>query len=112
MVEILKLKNPIKINGEEVNEVTYDFEALTPDDMGEAEKRMIQNKKTPAQIEEFNYTWHSYLFAAAAVKANPQNDVSDYRRLQGSDAVAARKLARNFIMAAEDGEEKTSDEQQ
>lgn len=113
MEAILKLKNPIKINDTEVNEVKYDFEALTPNDMAEAEKRMIQKQKISAQMEEFNYTWHSYLFAAAAVKANSENDIADYMRLTGSDAVKARYLGRNFIMAAEDGEGKeTSDEQQ
>lgn len=111
-MEKLPLRNPIKINGEEVKEVSYDFESLTPDDMGAAEKRMLQKQQISVQMEEFNYTWHSYLFAAAAVKANPQNDISDYIRLTGTDAMKARKLGRNFILAAEDGEEETSDEQQ
>lgn len=111
-MEKLVLKNPIKINDDEVKEITYNFEELTPADMAEAEKRMIEKQKIAAQMEEFNYTWHSYLFAAAAVKANPKNDLSDYMRLKGSDALKARKLGRNFILAATDGEEKTSDEQQ
>jgi hypothetical protein len=112
LLETLVLKNPIKINDKEVKKVTYDFEELTPADMAEAEKRMIEKQKIAAQMEEFNYTWHSYLFAAAAVKTNPENDLLDYMRLKGSDALKARKLGRNFILAAEDGEEQNSDEQQ
>jgi hypothetical protein len=111
-MEVLVLKNPIKINGEEVKEVKHDFESLSQKEMDEAERRMCGNKQVPVQIEEMNYTWHSYLFAAAAVKVNPETDISDYLRLTGTDAVKARKLGRNFILAAEDGEEENSDTQQ
>lgn len=108
----LKLKKPIMVDGAQVTEVKYDFDNLTQKDISEAEKRMVTSGHVVTQVEEMNYTWHAYLFAAAAAKANPNTDVSDYMRLEGADALRARLLARNFILAAEAGEESNFEQPQ
>jgi uncharacterized protein (DUF1015 family) len=104
-METLVLKTSIKIDGQDVKEIKYDFENLSQRDMAEAEKRMTGNGQMSMTLEEMNYSWHSYLFAAAAAKANEGTDISDYMRITGTDALRARKLARNFILAVEDGEQ-------
>ena len=109
METVLVLKNPIKINGEEVKSIKYDFDNLTLKDMSEAEKRMLENGQITMTLEEMNYSWHSFLFAAAAVKANPETDSLDYMRIKGVDALRAKKISRNFILTAEDGEEDSLD---
>lgn len=108
----LVLKKPVMINGTEVKEIKYDFGSLTLKDMCEAEKRMTGNGQVSTTLEEMNYSWHSYVFAAAAVKSNPGTDISDYMRLEGTDALKAKRMARNFILAVEDGEENSSDQPQ
>jgi hypothetical protein len=113
ILDKLTLKKPIMIDGAEVKEIKYDFDSLTTKDMAEAEKRMIVTTgQAPIGLEEANYTWHAYLFAAAAAKANPKADISDFLRIQGSDAFKARKLGRNFLLNAEDGDQENSEEQQ
>lgn len=111
-MEKLVLKKSIMINGAEVKEIKYDFENMTLKDMCEAEKRMTGNGQVSTTLEEMNYSWHSYVFAAAAVKSNPGTDISDYMRLEGTDALKAKRMARNFILTVEDGEEDSSDQPQ
>jgi len=105
MPKILKLKNPIMIDGTEVKEIKYDFENLTAKDMIEAEKMMLGNGQISMTLEEMNYSWHMYLFASTAAKENTGSSINDYFRMKGIDAVKARALARNFLIAAEDFEE-------
>jgi len=99
---VLKLKHPIMINGAEVKEVAYDFEAMTLQDMVNAEKYLINEGCVTLTTEELNMAWHSYFFAYAAAKANKGTDVLDYMRLRGRDALKARELAKNFLIGLDE----------
>ena len=113
ILDKMKLKKPIMIDGVEIKEIKYDFEGLTQKDMADAEKRMVASTgQAPISLEEANYAWHAYLFSAAAAKANPKSDISDFMRMEGSDAIKARKLGRNFLLNAEDGDPENLEEQQ
>ncbi|MCR4442143.1 MAG: hypothetical protein QHH10_08270 [Peptococcaceae bacterium] len=114
--KVLELKKPIMINGEEVSAIAYDFDAMTLQDMVNAEKYMTEQGCVTITTEELNMTWHSYFFAYSAAKANKGTDVSDYLRLTGRDALKARELAKNFLLGldAEDspaGEASNSEKQ-
>lgn len=102
----LVLKHPIMINGVEVKEIAYDFDELSTKDLLNTRKQMIANDDEIAgamTLEEADYNWHSYLFAAGAVKANPDTDLSDYLRFKGQDNAMARALGRSFfIISAEE----------
>lgn len=94
--EVLTLRKPIMINGEEVKELTYDFESMTARDKLNVGKR-IKADGIPVSVEEIDTDYHMYLFAGAVVKANPDMDISDVLRLSAKDIQKGAALARNFF---------------
>ena len=93
---ILILRKPIMINGEEVKELPYNFEDMTARDKLDVGKRMKMDGNTPS-VEEIDNDYHFYLFAGAVAKANPDIDISDLMRLSARDAQKGSGLARNFF---------------
>lgn len=92
----LKLTKPIMINGEEVNELTYDFENMTARDKLNIGKRIKQDG-IPVSVEELDTDYHFYVFAGAVTKANPDIDISELMVLNARDAQRGASLARNFF---------------
>ncbi len=100
---ILKLSKPIMINGEERNQLKYDFENMTARDKLEVGKRLKMDG-FPISVEEIDSDYHFYLFAGAVVKAEnttakPEDaiDISDLLRLNAKDTYKGARLARNFF---------------
>ena len=113
--DTLKLKNPIKIDGKEVTEVTYDSNEIDGLLFAEAEAKrkaaagMKNTSITPAA--EFDFGLHLYLGFAAIVAANPRYDFSDVERIRGRDVVEVMAIGRNFMLASDqDAQENDSDE--
>lgn len=110
----LKLTNPIKINGELVETVTYDANEIDGILFATAEVKrkmaagMRNSTITPAA--EFDFGLHLYLGFAAIVAVNPKYDFSDVERMKGRDVVEVMGIGRNFIMKLEpESQENTSD---
>ena len=100
-MDTLKLKNPIKINGKEVRELTYDVNEITADAFVEAEMRKfnaVSKKGVNAPAMEMDYSMHLELGFAAIVAVNPNIDYNDLGRLKGPDLIAVARVGRNFIM--------------
>lgn len=115
MKEILKLKNPIMINGEQVAEVSYDSNEIDGILFATAESKrktaagMKNTTITPAA--EFDFGLHLYLGFAAIVAVNPTYDFSDVERIKGHDVVEVMAIGRNFMLASgQDATESDSDE--
>lgn len=104
-METLKLKNPIKIDGKEVAEVTYDANEIDGLLFAEAEAKRkaaagFKNASiTPAA--EFDFGLHLYLGYAAIVAVNRNYDFSDLERIKGNDTVKVMAIGRNFMLASE-----------
>lgn len=94
--QVLTLRKPIMINGVEVKELTYDFDSMTARDKINVGKR-IKADGVPVSVEEFDSDYHTYLFAGAVVKANPDMDISDVLRLSAKDIQKGATLARDFF---------------
>lgn len=115
MTGILKLKNSILVNGENVSELEYNTENITCAHFCEADakKRTACGAKnvsvTPAA--ELDYGLHLYLGFAAIIAAKPSIDWSDLERIHGADVVDVMKVGRNFILKSEASQESSSDEQ-
>ena len=64
-MESIKLKNPIQINGKQVDELTYDINEITPLGFAEAEYRKTRangSKGAPSSAAvELDYSLHLYL---------------------------------------------------
>ena len=101
----LALKNPIKIDGKEVKEVTYDSNEIDGILFATAESKrktaagMKNTSITPAA--EFDFGLHLYLGFAAIVAMNPSYDFSDVERIKGRDIVEVMAIGRNFMLASE-----------
>lgn len=95
-METLKLSRPIKVNGEEINELSYDFEEMTAKDKLNASKEMKKTGNSVA-VEELDPDYHFYLFAQAVQKANKGITIEDVMRISAKDAKKAATLARNFF---------------
>lgn len=104
-MKTLQLKNPIKINGELVDAVTYDANEIDGILFAEAEAKRkmaagLRNSSiTPAV--EFDFGLHLYLGFAAIIAVNPKYDFADVERMKGRDVVEVMAIGRNFILKQE-----------
>jgi hypothetical protein len=114
MKGIIKLANPITVNGKQVAELQYNTEEITGAMFCEADskRRFAAGTKNVsiAPAAEFDYGLHLYLGFAACVAAAPEIDFSDLERIHGVDIVNVMEVGRNFIMKSEDSAQSNSDE--
>lgn len=97
-VETLKLTRPIFVNGEEVSEVAYDFDALTAADKLSVTPEMLQFGFSMGSVEEYDANYHFFLFAKAAERASGGKvTAADLLRLSARDGAAAGRLAKAFF---------------
>ncbi len=95
-MDTLKLSKPIMINGEEVKELTYDFEEMTAQDKLKAGQKYKKAGKV-IQVEELDSDYHLYLFVEAVLKANPGMDSTDVLRISAKDSAKAEAKTRDFF---------------
>lgn len=110
-METLKLKNPIKINGKEVRELTYDVNEITAEAFIEAELRKFNagaKKGVNAAAIEMDYSMHLQLGFAAIAAVNSDIDYNDLNRLKGYDLMSVSRIGRSFITPSA-GQEPTAD---
>lgn len=108
-MNILKLKNPIKINGREVAELNYDENEITAEAFIDAEcRKFAEGRKkgglTAAAIE-LDYSMQLQLGFAAILAVNPSIDYNDLLRIKGADLIAVSRIGRNFTMPSASEEE-------
>ena len=114
-METLKLKNPVKINGEDVSEMTYDANEISGSLFAIAEARRksaagMQNV-TVSLSAEFDTGLHLYMGFAAIIAKNPKYDFADLERMKGRDVIAVMGIGRNFMLASgKEQPEKDSEE--
>ena len=114
-VKKLVLAKSIKINGEEVKELSYDLENFTARDKMEAGKK-YRNDGGMVSVQELDSDYHLYLFAQAVSKVDKSVDITDILRLNAKDSTKAGNIVRNFFFIdSEESQEniqtKSSEEQ-
>ena len=101
-METLKLKHPININGKNVTELAFDFDALTGRDFALAAAR-AGTTGGDVRFMELDYGCQLYIAFYAAVRAsNGLYSIEDMERIKGSDVKAVLNLGRAFLMPLED----------
>ena len=96
-MEVLKLKRPVMIDGEEKTEIPYDLEKLTGSDLETALQDMKRNGIQVGAIE-IDPSYHMAIFAQAAGVA-----YEDVKRMSAKDCKNALALVRtSFIGYSED----------
>ena len=114
MKGIIKLSNPITVNGNLVAELEYNTDEITGQMFCEADakRRIAAGTKNVsiAPAAEFDYGLHLYLGFAACIAASPKIDFSDLERIHGADVVDVMAVGRKFILKSEDSAQNNSDE--
>lgn len=90
--EVLELKNPIMINGEQVTFIKYDTKNLTGGSVEKAIKELAKRKIAVA-VPEIDVLLHCQLFADAS-----NLDYTDIQRLSMSDYLKATSIIRDFFI--------------
>ena len=103
MENVIKLRNPIMINGSSVKELKYDMDGIDAGLFARADTLRQQNmdlsRPTATLGMEFDYTMHLYLgFAAIIAANNNQIDWTDLERLHGIDLTRVVGIGRNFTL--------------
>ena len=97
----LILDNPIKINGKEVNELTYDAQEITAEQFSIACAKSAALDKSRAvtlKVKENDHALHLYLGMMAIIAVNPDIDVSDLERIKGFDVLSLTNIGTFFIL--------------
>lgn len=90
---ILKLKKPLMVDGEEKNEIEYDLESLTGNEIQQASIE-LSKKGIMVTTIELDSNYHAALFAKAAGLM-----FEDMNRLSAKDYAKATTEVRNFFLA-------------
>lgn len=96
-MEVLKLKRPVLIDGEEKTEIPYDLEKLTGSDLETALQDMKRNGIQVGAIE-IDPSYHMAIFAQAAGVA-----YEDVKRMSAKDCKNAIALVRAFFIGDSEG---------
>lgn len=115
MREVLKLRQPLEVNGVKRKELSYDFEKITGDQFLEADarahSRASQIGKVNINIAETDTSLQLYLGYMAIIAENPDIDIADLERINGRDIMEIYRIGRNFTKgsAGEEDEEENPD---
>ena len=96
---IIKLDSPIKINGEECSELSFNYFEITNDLYLEAAMRSsrIGNTMNTAAVRELNEALAFCLGKAAIIAANPKISWEDLEQLKGFALLDVANVGRFFI---------------
>lgn len=107
MKKELKLENPILINGEKIEVMTYDENEITAQMFAEADssKALGSNNKqgNHAVVAEVDYSLHLYLGMAAIIAVNQPYTFMDLEKIHGKDVMKVMGIGRNFILGSSEG---------
>lgn len=97
--EELRLMTPIKVNGKEIQKLTYDTDKITAEMFCEAavEAEKAAAGKGVGTVMEIDSILHLHLGFMAITAINREVDTSDLMRITGPDIVNIVRIGRNFI---------------
>ena len=114
-LERIKLSKPLLINGEYLNELTYDIEELSINHIAKAEglKAKIGGKDIVGTITiaQADYALHICIGMQAVMAVNPDISEEDLQRLKGFDITKLANVGARFFIAPAEQEQVTSNEQ-
>ena len=115
-IERIKLSKPLLVNGEHLNELTYDIEELSINHITKAEglKAKIGGKDIVGSITiaQADYALHICIGMQAVLAVNPHISEEDLQRLKGFDITKLANVGARFFIEPVGQEQATSNEQQ
>ncbi|WP_101549011.1 hypothetical protein [Anaerotruncus massiliensis (ex Togo et al. 2019)] len=100
---VLELKHPLKVDGEEIDKIEYDFDVLTAKDLHEASKYLKQ-LGIPVSVPALDMDYQLTVFGKAVKKRMPRVTLNDLMRLSSADAMKATGLTRDFLLDLDPGQ--------
>lgn len=98
MENVLVLKKPLMVDGEEMKELPYDFEGMTAGNVLSVTRSMAAAGFSRTTVQEYDSDYHFFLFAKAVEIATKEKvSTPDVMRLSAADAVRGGALARDFF---------------
>ena len=97
----LILDNPIKINGVDVTELTYDPQEITAEMFSIACAKSAASEKSKTvtlKVKENDYALHMYLGMFSVIAVNPDIDISDLERIKGFDILDLTNIGTFFML--------------
>lgn len=86
------LSQPIKIDGKDVSELSYNFDDLKADSIQNAIKDFAKEEYMPTSVE-YDIYMHAHLFSQAA-----DIDYQDVKRMGIKDFVKVTNLVKSFLL--------------
>lgn len=116
MSNILKLANPLYVNGQQLNELQYTLDLDGNDVLIAMDNRAKAHNgvDTVMKVVEFDTELHYFVGMQCIIKRNPQVDISDLKRLSGAEVNELFRIGRSFFTQTKSvgkSEEKPSEEQ-
>ena len=100
-INTLVLDNPIKINGKDVTELTYDPQEITAEQFSIAcakASAVDKSKSMSLKVKENDYALHLYLGMMAIIAVNPGIDITDLERIKGFDVLDLTNIGTFFTL--------------
>lgn len=116
MKKTVKLDFPIKINGKDVAEMTYDASKISVEQFLQASMKSADMSKSQSfnfKLKENDYALHMYLGFMAVIAVNPDISLEDMERVSGADVLKFADIGMLFTYRKLGGasEDSSSDEQ-
>lgn len=113
MKGIIKLKNPIMIDGAQVNELSYDTDKISIEMYLKANKKAIATGSAGVTgvSPQLDYSFQFYLGAYSIIAENPKYDITDIERVKGLDLMNIQAVGQLFTLGRELPTEEPSEEQ-
>lgn len=101
MLDTIILDNPIKINGEVVKDLKYDFDELDVEDYANAEAAKASSMGSSGamvqKVAQIDSTLHIYLAMAAVIAVNKSFTYIDLKKIRGFDLNKLMKVGQSFF---------------
>lgn len=102
-MSVLNLSKVVSVNGEEIKQITYDFEDLKGDSIENAVKSM-QKQGYVSTVQELDPILHAHIFAEASGL-----DYLDIKSLSAKDYLKCVSAVRDFLLTdSEDSQQETT----
>lgn len=115
MADTIFLSKPLKINGINVTDLTYDTNEITVEQFNQADimshEKATKTGKVSSLVAETDVTFALYLGFFAIIAVNPDIDIMDLERITGKDLWKIAQIGRLFFStSAEEEEEEESED--
>lgn len=100
---VLFLKKPLRIDGQMIERLEFDFDELSARDLHEASK-YLKKLGIPISVPALDYEYQLIVFAKAVKRKMPEVELFDLMRLSAGDSMKATGFARDFLLNMDPGQ--------